>query len=133
MHASMSASSMVSDDQISCEYRGHGHCVTILVKNHTIPQETVDRAVNTARTFFALPLDKKMSIDIHQSPNFKGYTALLGENTNPENRGDLHEGFDLGWEDLESGNSHREGDGVMTGQNVWLHDLPGFREACLEY
>src|SRR6266567_68679 len=42
-------------------------------------------------------------LDIHKSKNFKGYTALLGENTNPENRGDLHEGFDLGWEDPGSG------------------------------
>ena len=37
-------------------------------------------------------------MDIHKTANFKGYTALLGENTDPEGRGDLHEGFDLGWE-----------------------------------
>lgn len=74
-----------------------------------------------------------MALDIHKSPNFKGYTALLGENTNPENRGDLHEGFDLGWEEIETGNSRRRDDGAMTGQNVWPDGLPGFREACLDY
>jgi len=26
------------------------------------------------------------------------YTSLLSENTNPQGLGDLHEGFDLGWE-----------------------------------
>ena len=72
-----------------------------------------------------------MELDIHKSPNFKGYTALLGENTNPENRGDLHEGFDLGWEDPTG--ASRVYDGAMTGQNVWPPDMPGFRAAVLEY
>lgn len=70
-------------------------------------------------------------IDIHKSSNFKGYTALLGENTNPENRGDLHEGFDIGWE--ERSGASREDDGAMTGENVWPKDLPGFRESVLDY
>ena len=77
-----------------------------------------------------------LQLDIHKSTNFKGYTALLGENTNPENRGDLHEGFDLGWEDLESGTVRSsEDDGSMAGGNVWPDDtiLPGFRRAVLEY
>jgi isopenicillin N synthase-like dioxygenase len=74
--------------------------------------------------------------DIHKSKNFKGYTALLGENTNPENRGDLHEGFDLGWEAPASGTVRSpEEDGAMAGQNVWPDEtlLPGFRGAVLEY
>ena len=31
------------------------------------------------------------------SPNLRGYTKLLGENTDPTSRGDLHEGFDSRW------------------------------------
>lgn len=73
-----------------------------------------------------------MSLDIYNSTNYKGYTPLLGENTNPENRGDLHEGFDLGWEDNEVGVS-RSDDGEMTGGNVWPDGLPDFRRAALEY
>lgn len=75
-------------------------------------------------------------LDIHKSKNFKGYTALLGENTNPENRGDLHEGFDLGWEDPGSGTVRSsEDDGSMAGENVWPDEvlLPGFRRTVLEY
>jgi len=75
-------------------------------------------------------------LDIHKSKNFKGYTALLGENTNPENRGDLHEGFDLGWEDPGSGTVRSsKDDGSMAGENVWPDEapLPGFRRAVLEY
>lgn len=72
-------------------------------------------------------------MDIHKSSNFKGYTALFGENTNPENRGDLHEAFDTGWEDTIG--TSRANDGAMTGENVWpdTKELPNFREAVMKY
>lgn len=103
------------------------------MKNHTIPPENIDGALDAAKRFFSLPEFTKMSIDIRKSPNFKGYTALLGENLNPANRGDLHEGFDIGWEEIQSGKSERADDGAMAGVNVWPDVLPGFREACLDY
>ncbi|KAI0770560.1 Clavaminate synthase-like protein [Fomes fomentarius] len=104
------------------------------VKNHGIPEETICDAVDAAKRFFALPLSSKMAIDIHKSANFKGYTALLGENTNPENRGDLHEGFDIGWEESTvGGGASRADDGAMTGDNAWPSGLPNFREAVLDY
>ena len=98
--------------------------------NHGIPESTISKALSAGKDFFALPQATKDALDIHQSSNFKGYTALLGENTNPENRGDLHEGFDLGWES-PSGVS-RADDGAMTGQNVWPEELPDFREDVLK-
>ncbi|KAI0793028.1 Clavaminate synthase-like protein [Irpex lacteus] len=103
------------------------------VKNHGVPPETISKALSAGKSFFGLPQAAKDAIDIHKSENFKGYTALLGENTNPENRGDLHEGFDLGWEELDG--SVRDDDGAMTGGNVWPDptSLPGFREDVLEY
>lgn len=77
-------------------------------------------------------------LDIHKSSNFKGYTALLGENTNPENQGDLHEGFDIGWESefpCASSTADASGDNSMSGKNVWpdASTLPGFRKAVLAY
>lgn len=80
-------------------------------------------------------------LDIHKSPNFKGYTALLGENTDPANRGDLHEGFDLGWETLTNfetisrDTTDSQSEGAMKGGNVWPDEdeVPGFRKAALEY
>jgi isopenicillin N synthase-like dioxygenase len=55
--------------------------------------------------------------------------------TDPENRGDLHEGFDLGWEpeEVSSSTPGLRDDGVMTGQNVWPEGLPGFRSSVLAY
>jgi len=71
--------------------------------------------------------------DIHKSANFKGYTALLGENTDPANRGDLHEAFDIGCDTLAPPVSVSEGS--MIGTNVWPleSDVPGFRTAALAY
>ncbi|KZT28761.1 2OG-Fe-II oxygenase [Neolentinus lepideus HHB14362 ss-1] len=106
----------------------------LYVKNHGISDEVIEGAVKAADTFFKLPLETKMALDIHKTSNFKGYTALLGENTDPENRGDMHEGFDIGWEEMKAiPKDQRDGDGAMSGTNVWPADLPGFREAVLTY
>jgi len=50
--------------------------------------------------------------------------------------GDLHEGFDIGWEpkiDSDLSGVSRQDDGAMAGENVWPKDLPGFKETVLEY
>ncbi|KAN0130621.1 hypothetical protein V8E53_011514 [Lactarius tabidus] len=106
------------------------------VKGHGIPASAISSALSAAQSFFTLPDSVKMKLDIHKSQNFKGYTALLGENTNPENRGDLHEGFDLGWEEPGTGAVRpSKEDGSMAGENIWPDDtlLPGFRQAVLGY
>jgi len=73
-------------------------------------------------------------LDIHATPNFKGYTALLGEKTNPASKGDLHEAFDIGWEpEMAVCNSEIPADDPMYGTNVWPENLPGFREDVLAY
>ncbi|KAJ7081604.1 hypothetical protein B0H15DRAFT_952960 [Mycena belliarum] len=97
------------------------------VKTHPISEETIADTISAARDFFALPTPDKLALDIHKSANFKGYTALLGENTDPEGRGDLHEGFDIGWEQATTG--------PMSGANVWPSEatLPGFRARVLAY
>jgi len=101
------------------------------VSNHGIPESMINEALGAGKEFFALPLSTKEELDIHKSPNFKGYTGLLGENVNPENRGDLHEGFDVGWEDPVTLAVRNEGG--LDGENVWPEGLPGFRETVMDY
>ncbi|KAH9968370.1 Clavaminate synthase-like protein [Lactifluus volemus] len=99
------------------------------IKGHGISDSVLSGALAAAQSI-------KMELDIHKSKNFKGYTALLGENTNPENRGDLHEGFDMGWEELGTGATRfPEEDGSMAGENIWPKEahLPDFRRTVLEY
>jgi isopenicillin N synthase-like dioxygenase len=78
-----------------------------------------------------------LQLDIHKSPNFKGYTALLGENTDVTGNGDLHEGFDMGYEPRKpsgpASQTPTASNSVMSGENVWPEGLPGFRDAVLEY
>uniref|UniRef100_A0A0W0GAF6 Fe2OG dioxygenase domain-containing protein n=1 Tax=Moniliophthora roreri TaxID=221103 RepID=A0A0W0GAF6_MONRR len=102
------------------------------IMNHGIPEDVIIAAVEAGKKFFALPESSKMELDIHKSPNFKGYTALLGENTDPNGKGDLHEGFDIGWEEKDQGSakSNPRDDREMSGANVWP-ELPGFRENVL--
>ncbi|KAG8708230.1 hypothetical protein FRC08_000050 [Ceratobasidium sp. 394] len=108
------------------------HVGFFYVKNHGIDNQIIENVVKASRLFFDLPPGEKTKLDIHKSSNFKGYTALLGENTNPENRGDLHEGFDIGPETTADNTSDAS---VMTGSNVWPNPdvAPGFREAVIRY
>ncbi|KAF8177027.1 hypothetical protein BJ912DRAFT_1063716 [Pholiota molesta] len=100
------------------------------IESHGIPEEVIHNTINVAKKYFELPESTKMELDIHKSANFKGYTALLGENTNSESLGDLHEGFDIGY-DVEASNSGK--DGAMTGGNVWPQNMPEFREVITNY
>ncbi|RDX48840.1 Clavaminate synthase-like protein [Lentinus brumalis] len=93
----------------------------LYVKNHGIPEVTIDIALAASKEFFSLPLEKKMELDITKSANFKGYNPILSSNNDPGNGGDLHEGFE------------RANDGAMAGANVWPADAPGFRESVLGY
>ncbi|KAF9533183.1 hypothetical protein CPB83DRAFT_758302 [Crepidotus variabilis] len=108
------------------------------IKSHGIPEEIIDNTIAVAREYFSLPEETKIELDIHKSLNYKGYTALLGENTDSKGNGDLHEGFDLGWETPLNGNTSDVGsvprkDGAMAGENVWPKNPAGFKEAVLEY
>lgn len=103
------------------------------IKNHGIPEELPLDAVEKAKPFWNLPENEKLKYDIHNTPNFKGYTALLAENVDPANRGDLHEGYEIGWEEEDGNGGMRQGDGAMSGQNVWPDDMPEFRAATLKY
>ncbi|KAF7422305.1 hypothetical protein PC9H_010461 [Pleurotus ostreatus] len=105
------------------------------VKGHGISQSIIDNAVSELHNFFSLPLESKMKLENKKSPNFKGYSPLLSGNNDPNNRGDLQEGFEFGWEDLQlSVDEAREVDGVMAGANAWPHeDLPSFQSLRLVF
>ncbi|KAL1937798.1 hypothetical protein VTO73DRAFT_12817 [Trametes versicolor] len=107
----------------------------LYVRNHGIPEETIDAALSASKDFFSQPLDQKMELDMRKTANFKGYNAIFTSNIDPLNRGDLHEGFEFGWEALEAraANETRADDGVMAGANVWPSELPDFRESVLSY
>ncbi|KAI6039638.1 hypothetical protein EDC04DRAFT_2568213 [Pisolithus marmoratus] len=106
------------------------------VTNHGIPQETIDKVFSALKAYFSLPLETKMKKLYHKEvANFKGYAPVLDSNIDPANRGDLHEGFEIGCEELVPGENDekRANDGAMAGENVWPQEPAEFREACLNY
>ncbi|PPQ65889.1 hypothetical protein CVT26_000909 [Gymnopilus dilepis] len=109
------------------------------VKNHGIPEDVINAVLEEAKSFFALPLEKKMEIEHRKTPNFKGYSPLLSGNNDPNGGGDLQEGFEFGWESPDQSKVDPEDDsstsGVMAGANVWPSEdyIPGFRERVLRY
>jgi isopenicillin N synthase-like dioxygenase len=125
------------------------YCIDI-VKNHGIPEQKTQDALAAAKQFFSLPMEEKMKeynllysngwywlkiqLDLRGTANFKGYSPLLSGNNDPENSGDLQEGFEIGWEPLFPGQKNgAKPDGVMAGDNRWPSGMPEFRVAILEY
>ncbi|KAF3927815.1 hypothetical protein ABW20_dc0101845 [Dactylellina cionopaga] len=101
------------------------------IKNHNVPSRVVSDCFGAAKLFFDLEVEDKMKIYIKDSENYKGYTPLLGENTDPTGRGDLHEGFDIGYDYTTT--TTTEGKNHMEGQNRWPESLPGIKSPVTEY
>lgn len=66
--------------------------------------------------------------DARQSPGYKGYTPLLNQNTDPQNRGDLLESFNIGPEQSNS----VESSGLLD-PNPWPAEIDGFKEEYIGY
>jgi isopenicillin N synthase-like dioxygenase len=77
-------------------------------------------------------MEAKAAVSIDKSPLLRGYTPLLAENTNPDNKGDLHEGFDLALDLAETDPDVQSGV-FGYGPNQWPEGLTGFREALTGY
>lgn len=100
--------------------------------NHGVDPSVIDRTFDAAHRFFDQPMAAKEAVSIANSPLLRGYTALLAENTNPDNKGDLHEGFDLALDLPETDPDVRSGV-FGYGPNQWPDGLPGFRDALSDY
>lgn len=71
-----------------------------------------------------------MKYDVNQSPTFIGYNALMSQNSDPANTGDLHEAFNIGPEE----NDTRTGFTEEPSPNLWpTADLPEFQEETTKY
>ncbi|KAH7885002.1 hypothetical protein F5I97DRAFT_1928422 [Phlebopus sp. FC_14] len=105
------------------------------ISNHGIPEECISNVLAVMKDYFSLPDETKMKLYHKSVANFKGYSPLLDANIEPGNRGDLHEGFEIGWEELEAkaNDEKRANDGAMAGGNMWPQEPAGFREAVLNY
>lgn len=67
------------------------------IVGHPIGAERIVALLNAAKTFFALPAEEKLKIDITQTAHHRGYGAIATEQLDPSKPSDLKETFDMGF------------------------------------
>lgn len=99
---------------------------------HGIDQRCTDELVAAAREFFALPEADKLEIENGNSPHFRGYTRVGGEQT--QGYIDWREQLDIGPERaaVEPIDPARPWD-VLHGPNLWPARVPRLRGLALEW
>ena len=107
----------------------------LAIKNHGIPQELLDRAIEENKRFCALPLERKLEIEIDQ--NQRGYippkATLIRHSTYHDNtKFDLNETTVFAT-DFPPDHPMVKAGKRFYGQNQWPKDLPGFRETVEAY
>ncbi|PZO80602.1 MAG: 2-oxobutyrate oxidase [Mesorhizobium amorphae] len=99
---------------------------------HGIPREEVDEVLGAARAFFALPEKDKLSIEMVNSSQFRGYTRTGGELT--KNKPDWREQLDIG---VENPPLPSRPDAPawtrLQGPNQWPETLPDLKPALLQW
>ncbi|SDH28700.1 Isopenicillin N synthase [Pseudomonas benzenivorans] len=66
------------------------------ITGHPIGAARIAALLAAAKTFFALPVEEKLRIDITRSAHHRGYGAIASEQLDPSQPSDLKETFDMG-------------------------------------
>ncbi|AHL76085.1 2OG-Fe(II) oxygenase [Stutzerimonas stutzeri] len=67
------------------------------IRNHPISATRIAQLKDRAETFFGLPTEEKLPIDITRSQHHRGYGAIATEQLDPSKPSDLKETFDMGF------------------------------------
>jgi isopenicillin N synthase-like dioxygenase len=105
----------------------------LLLVDHGVPQEFLDRYFAALERFFALDEATKASIDKRHSRFFRGWERVGAELT--DNRPDYREQLDVSTENPPYPADVEPPYLRLAGPNQWLADsvLPGFRDLVLEF
>lgn len=101
------------------------------ITGHGVDPAVYRGGFDAAERFFNLPQEAKSAVSNRHSDVMRGYTALLEENTDPDNDGDLHEAFDASL-DLSPDDPDVALGIYGWGANLWP-DMPDFREPIMAY
>jgi isopenicillin N synthase-like dioxygenase len=62
-------------------------CGFFYIKNHSVPQSSVDEAFDLLKRFFKLDHDVKMTAHVQKNPAIRGYEPMLETRLDPRTRG----------------------------------------------
>lgn len=110
----------------------------LVITNHQIPTELVERVSRLTRQFFALPLAEKRKVDRPSPDMVRGYSAVAEESLSYSLEeaapGDLKESFSIGPSDVPDEPYYRcAAAGPHFAPNVWPSGIEGFEQAYREY
>ena len=109
---------IVAEIRRACESVGFFYVV-----DHGVPHDAIDAIFAAARAFFALPQELRDALDVHRSPNFRGYVPMGFKGSGVPQR--LLEAFQI-MNELGPDDPDVRAGSVMHGPNVWPADGPGF-------
>ncbi|KAI8647552.1 hypothetical protein BD408DRAFT_408121 [Parasitella parasitica] len=100
------------------------------IKNHGVPLDLQQKAFDTVKSFFKLPIEEKLKVELKNSPHFRGYSQLNAETTDYQQ--DNREQLDLGREypalPIEGYKVYAH----LRGPNQWPDQIPEFQEKVTE-
>lgn len=110
----------------------------LVITGHGVPDDTIARAFQNARAFFARPLTDKERIKRPGPGISRGYNGVasqsLGRTMGKSAPPDLMESLGFGPLEIGDGPYWREGFGpIHFHPNLWPDDMPDFREAVSDY
>ncbi|MBL8378271.1 MAG: isopenicillin N synthase family oxygenase [Burkholderiales bacterium] len=98
------------------------------IVNHGVPPAQCEAILESARAFFAMPMDAKLEVAMSRSPANRGYEPLGGQTLEAGTAPDLKESFYIG-RDLDETDPYVRKSVPNHGPNQWPAGLPGFRTA----
>ncbi|WP_220359314.1 isopenicillin N synthase family oxygenase [Alkalilimnicola ehrlichii] len=110
----------------------------LVITNHGVPAELIERVSRLSSDFFDLPLEAKRRVDRPSPDQVRGYSAVAEESLSYSLEeaapGDLKESFSIGPTDVpDEPYYHCEAAGPHFAPNVWPTGIDGFQNAYTEY
>jgi isopenicillin N synthase-like dioxygenase len=107
---------------IAAAYAEYGF---VIIENHGIDKQLIERCLECFQRFFALPVEEKMKYKVPNGGGARGYTAFGIETAKGATHHDLKEFWHVGRE-LPPGHPFT----ALMAPNIWVDSIPGFREAA---
>ncbi|KIV92352.1 hypothetical protein PV10_06799 [Exophiala mesophila] len=123
-----------ADDRqaVAEEIREAAHSIGFFcIVNHRVNMQLAENVITEAKSFFALPAEKKMEVCTELMPDeYCGYHPMQHYNPNSWKQRDLYEAYNWNY---NAANDPDEPDSSIAEINLWPENLPQFKETLCAY